>query len=274
MNKNSRNLKGNSIKLVIYRFLEKGSHGSRIYLIFDYFIMTLILLNVVALVLETFPEIKYTVGDYFTIFEIFSIVIFTIEYLLRIYIADLTYPSSSKIKSKLKFVFSFFGLIDLFAILPFYLPLLISVDLRILRIFQLMRFLRIFKIARYNRSLDLIYSVIKEKKSELAMTGFAVLLTLIVASFLVFKVEGDVQPEKFPNLLSCFLWAFATFTSIGYGDVYPITTLGKFLTVIISALGIGLIALPTGIISAGFFEKIEKDKKKSQKCPHCGKEIS
>jgi voltage-gated potassium channel len=136
-----------------------------------------------------------------------------------------------------------------------------------------MRFLRIFKINRYNNSLNLIYSVIKEKKSELAMTGFVALLTLFVASFLMFEVEGEAQPDKFPNLLSCFWWAIATLTTVGYGDVYPITALGKFLSGIIAVLGIGLVALPTGLISAGFVEKIVKDKKRPKKCPHCGKDL-
>jgi len=273
MAKNSKHKKEHSIKQKIYRFIEKGSHGSRLNLIFDYFIMTLIMLNVVSIILETIPEIRNYLGDSLRIFDIFSVVIFTIEYLLRIYVADLTHPSSNIIKSRLKFIFSTFGLIDLFAILPFYLPFLIKIDLRFLRILRIMRFLRIFKINRYNNSLNLIYSVIKEKKSELAMTGFVALLTLFVASFLMFEVEGTVQPDKFPNLLSCFWWAIATLTTVGYGDVYPITALGKFLSGIIAVLGIGLVALPTGLISAGFVEKIMKDKRKPKKCPHCGKDL-
>lgn len=270
---NKKHIDKHSIKQKIYRFIEKGSHGSKINLIFDYSIMTLIMLNVVSIILETIPEIRNYLGNSLRIFDIFSVVIFTIEYLLRIYIADLTHPSSNKIKSRLKFIFSTFGLIDLFAILPFYLPFLIKIDLRFLRILRIMRFLRIFKINRYNNSLNLIYSVIKEKKSELAMTGFVALLTLFVASFLMFEVEGEAQPDKFPNLLSCFWWAIATLTTVGYGDVYPITALGKFLSGIIAVLGIGLVALPTGLISAGFVEKIVKDKRKPKKCPHCGKDL-
>jgi voltage-gated potassium channel len=258
----------------IYRLVEKGSHGSKVNLIFDYSIMSLIILNVGALILETIPEIKESYGLSLRSFEIFSVAIFSIEYLLRIYVSSLTYPSSNRIKSALKFIFSFYGLVDLLAIVPFYLPFLIKIDLRFLRILRLMRFLRILKINRYNSSLSLIFSVIREKKSELTITGFVALLILFTSSFLMYYVEGEAQPDKFPNILSCFWWAIATLTTVGYGDVYPITGLGKFLSGIIAILGIGLVALPTGLVSAGFMDKIGKSKNESSsKCPHCGKNI-
>lgn len=260
-------------KQKIYRIIEKGSHGSRKNLIFDYFIMTLIILNVLALIIETHPEIKESIGDFLHIFEICIVFIFTIEYLMRIYIADISHPSSNRIKSRMKFIFSTFGIIDLLSIIPFFMPMLIRIDLRFLRIFRIMRFFRIFKITRYNSSLNLIYSVIKEKRAELAMTWFVGILILIVASFLMFEVEGEVQPDKFPNIISCFWWAIATMTTVGYGDVFPITAMGKILSGVLAVLGIGLAALPTGIISAGFIEKIGKDKKRAKKCPHCGKDL-
>ncbi|MBI5540529.1 MAG: ion transporter [Bacteroidia bacterium] len=260
------------IRKKIYRLVEKGSHGSKINLIFDYCIMSLIIINVIALILETIPEIKESLKLFLRLIEIISVIIFSIEYILRIYVSNLTYPSSSKIKSAFKFVFSFYGIIDLLAITPFYLPFIIKIDLRFVRILRLMRFFRIFKINRYNNSLSLIYSVIKEKKSELAMTGFVALLILFIASFLMYYVEGEVQPDKFSNILSCFWWAIATLTTVGYGDVYPITGLGKILSGIIAILGIGLVALPTGLVSAGFMEKIGKKNNESKKCPHCGKE--
>lgn len=256
----------------IYHLVEKGAHGSKVNLIFDYTIMTLIVINVVALILETVSGIKDSVGFLLRQVEIISVIIFSIEYLLRLYVSDLTYPSSSKVKSAFKFIFSFYGLIDLLAILPFYLPSFIKVDLRFIRVVRLMRFLRILKIGRYNNSLSLIYTVIKEKKAEMAMTGFVALLILIIASFLMYYTEGESQPDKFPNILSCFWWAIATLTTVGYGDVYPITGLGKFLSGIIAVLGIGLVALPTGLVSAGFMEKIGKKNNGCKTCPHCGKE--
>ncbi|MGQ8336553.1 ion transporter [Sunxiuqinia sp. A32] len=259
------------LKHKIFHLVEKGSHGSKMNLIFDYSIMALIILNTIAIILKSIPEINSHIRIFLIEFEIFSVIIFSIEYLLRIYVADMTHPSPSKTKSIVKFIFSPYGIIDLLAILPFYLPFIISIDLRFLRILRLMRFLRLMKINRYNSSLKLIGEVIKEKKTELAMTGFITLLILLIASFLMYDVEGKVQPEKFPNILACFWWAIATLTTVGYGDVYPITALGKFISGVIATVGIGIVALPTGIISAGFMGKIENKKNPVQKCPHCGK---
>jgi len=261
------------IKQKTYKLIARGDHGSRINLTFDYAIMILIVLNVIAIIFETIPEINKPLRGFLRVFEIVSVIIFSIEYILRIYVSDLTHPSSSRIKSALKFVFSAYGLIDLLAIIPFYLPFLIKVDLRFLRILRLMRFLRILKINRYNNSLNLIWTVIKEKKTELAITGFVTFLILMIASFLMYYIEGQAQPDKFPNIIASFWWAIATLTTVGYGDVYPITGFGKFVSGLIAVLGIGLVALPTGLVSAGFMEKIGKSDKTSKKCPHCGKEI-
>lgn len=167
-------------------------------------------------------------------------------------------------------------MIDLFAILPFYLPMLIKMDLRFLRALRLTRFLRILKVNRYNDSLNLIWTVIKEKKSELVVTGFVTFLILLLASFTMYYIEGEKQPDQFPNILATFWWAIATLTTVGYGDVYPITGLGKLISGLIAILGIGLVALPTGLISAGFMSKIENRKQNDsddEKCPHCGKNI-
>lgn len=261
------------IKHKTYKLIEKGAHGSKINLTFDYAIMILIVLNVIAIIFETIPEINKPLHGFLRIFEIVSVIIFSIEYILRIYVSDLTHPSRSRIKSAFKFIFSAYGLIDLLAIIPFYLPFLIKVDLRFLRILRLLRFLRILKINRYNNSLNLIWNVIKEKKAELAITGFVTLLILMIASFLMYYIEGQAQPDKFPNIIASFWWAIATLTTVGYGDVYPITGFGKFVSGLIAVLGIGLVALPTGLVSAGFIEKIGKSDKESKKCPHCGKEI-
>ena len=262
-------------KLQIYHLLEKGSHGSKYNLVVDYSIMTLIILNVIAMIFETVSEIELQYHDFFNAFEAFSIVIFSLEYVLRLYISDLSHPASTKWKSAALFIFSIYGLIDLVAILPFYLPLLFPIDLRFLRILRLLRFFRIFKINRYNNSLHIIGQVIKEKKPELAITGFLSILIIIVASFLMYFLEGKVQPEKFPNVIASFWWAITTLTTLGYGDVVPITAWGKVVSGLIAVLGIGIIALPTGIISAGFINFRSSNNKdyENETCPHCGKKI-
>ena len=261
------------VKNKVYNLVEKGAHGSRLNLTFDYAIMILIILNVIAIILETIIEIEKPLGQFLRIFEIVSVIIFTLEYILRIYVSDLTHPSGSKIKSAFKFIFSTYGLIDLLAIIPFYLPFLIKIDLRFIRIIRLMRFMRILKINRYNKSLNLIWMVIKEKKIELAITGFVTFLILIIASFLMYYIEGQAQPDKFPNIIASFWWAIATLTTVGYGDVFPITGFGKFVSGLIAVLGIGLVALPTGMVSSGFMEKIGQTRKESKICPHCGRKI-
>jgi voltage-gated potassium channel len=263
------------MKQRIYHLVEKGSHGSTVNLLFDYFIIILIILNVVAIALDTLTGLSSQFQTLLKVFEIVSIGIFTIEYLRRLYVSDITHPAKNKIASALKFMVSTFGIIDLLAILPFYIPFIIKVDLRFLRILRLVRFFRIFKISRYNSTLKLIRDVIKEKRAELGMTVFIATLFLLISAFLMYHVENPVQPDKFPNIFSSIWWAIATLTTIGYGDIYPITTLGKVISGAVAIMGIGLIALPTGIISAGFVEKINQAKtaKKKNICPHCGKEI-
>jgi voltage-gated potassium channel len=266
------------MKQKIYNILEK--EGSRGNVIFEYFIVSLIILNVIAIALDTIREVGPLLKFALSIFEAFSIVIFSIEYILRIYISDLSHPASTRFRSRLRFIFSFFGLIDLAAILPFYLPFLIRADMRFLRILRLLRFFRIFKLSRYNSTLQLIWDVIKEKKSEFIMTFFISSLMLLVSAFLIYYTEGPAQPDKFPNIFYSLWWAVGTLTPLGYGAVEPVTTAGKVISAIVAIIGIGLIALPTGILSAGFIDRISRDQKEKEKsagndvCPHCGRKIS
>jgi voltage-gated potassium channel len=273
------------MKQKLYNILEK--EGSRENLIFEYILVTLIILNVISIGLDTVRDLRPEMVFALNIFEAFSIVVFSVEYLIRLYLADLTHPAVTGFRSRLRFMFSFFGLVDLVAILPFYLPFVIKADMRFLRILRLIRFFRIFKLSRYNSTLQLIWDVIKEKKSEFIMTFFISFLMLLVSAFLMYYVENPVQPENFRHIFSSLWWAVATLTPLGYGGVEPITTTGKVISAIVAVIGIGLIALPTGIISAGFIQKIktiEANEKKEEKgdetkaidrkiCPHCGKEI-
>ncbi|MBQ1884457.1 MAG: ion transporter [Bacteroidales bacterium] len=256
---------------------------------FNYFIMTLILVNVVSMILETVQPIYKPYSAYFHAFELFVIAVFTCEYIMRILTADLAFPCGNRFKSILKYMFSFYGLIDLLAILPFYMPFT-KLDLRIVRTLRLLRFLRLFKITRYNNSMELIKSVMSEKRSELGVTCFVIIIVMIIASFLMFYAENKAQPEHFPNVLSCIWWSIVTLTTVGYGDVFPITGIGRFIGGVIAFLGIGLVALPTGIISAGFLEKLNqnnKDKNSDKNdnsncqhtsdhqkyCPYCGHKL-
>ena len=239
------------------------------------FIYALIILNIVALILESYEELNAKYSTIFYLFEVFSVAIFTVEYLLRIWVSDKTKEDK---RERLNFAFSTLGIIDLIAIIPFYLPFIFPFDLRIVRILRLFRLLRIFKLSRYSNSLKTMKYIFKETKSELSMTLFVVFVLMILSSTLMYHIEHDVQPEKFASIGDALWWSVITLTTVGFGDVYPITGLGKFLSGIIALIGIGFVALPTGIISSAFIEKIqiEKNLKKEKKdcnCPHCGKNI-
>jgi len=242
------------------------------------FLYGLIIINVVALILESYKDLHAEYKPWFHYIEIFSVAIFSAEYVLRLWAsgANPSYKGNSIVK-RFRYMFSTYGLLDLFAILPFYLPLFFAFDLRILRIVRLFRLLRILKIGRYSRSFKTINSVLKETKPELLTTVFVTFVLLVLSSTLMYYIEQEAQPENFKSIGHSFWWAVATLTTVGYGDVYPITGMGKILSGVIALIGIGFVALPTGIISSAFIEKVQKEKKDQQrkvcKCPKCGCEI-
>lgn len=242
----------------------------------EYFISGLIVINTIAIVLESYESLNTAYGYFFNLLEIFSIGVFTIEYLIRIWIADVVYPKLSPFKAKIKYITSFMGIIDLISILPFYLPYVLKVDLRVFRTLRLFRLLRLLKLKRYFKSLGVILSVIKKTKNEIFVTIFLVFILLVLASTLMYNIEKTAQPEAFQNIGQAMWWAVATLTTVGYGDIYPVTGLGKILSAFIALLGIGIVALPTGIISSAYIEEIrgsKKEEKKNCECPHCGKDI-
>ena len=268
-----------SIKKRVFEIIEKGKPGDRASRYFDLFLVILIVLNVVAIILESVKTIYTVFPTGFRAFEVFSVLVFTVEFILRVWTAEYKVQASKRSTARIKYIFTPMAIIDLLAILPFYLPFLLPVDLRFLRILRLTRLLRLLKIQRYSQSLQLIGKVLKEKKEELVVTIFVTFILIVFASTLMFYLESDEQPDQFPNIISVFWWAIATLTTIGYGDVYPVTGWGRFLSGVIAVLGIGLVALPTGILSSGFIEELSSQKKKFQQterykyCPHCGREI-
>lgn len=261
------------VKKRIFEILQSGKDNDILSKIFDIFIIILIIINVVSLVIETF-YIPQNIENILLYIETISVVIFTVEYLLRVWTANLLYPNLSKPKATLKYIFSFMALIDLLAILPFYMPFFIPIDLRVLRSLRLVRLLRLFKLNRYTTALVTIGTVFKNKANQLLSSVFVVSLLMLISSILIYSVEHDSQPESFSNAFSGLWWAIATFTTIGYGDIYPVTVLGRILGATIGVLGIALVAVPTGIISAGFME-ITQSKEDDEKthCPYCGHKL-
>ena len=248
--------------------------------IFDVSIIILIIINVITVIADTF-EIPDWMSSVLWYIELVSVIIFSAEYLLRIYVADLDHPELSPLKARIKYIFSFMAIIDLLAILPFYIPFIIPIDLRVLRMLRIIRLMRIFKINRYTTALSTVAGVFRRKKHELLLSIAVVLILIIIAAVLMYNVENEAQPDAFDNAFSALWWAVATLTTVGYGDVYPVTVIGKMLSAVIALLGIGLVAVPTGIISCGFVEAMEEKNKENEEkqndekcyCPYCGKKI-
>jgi voltage-gated potassium channel len=235
----------------------------------DYFIIVLIILNVIAVILETVDSVYRGNESVFKMFEIFSVTVFTIEYILRIWTCTIKEKYKHPFWGRIRFMFSLGALIDLAAILPFYLPLVFALDLRSLRI---LRLLRVFKMGRYTKASRLIVNVIKSKKEELVLSFFITFFLIIAASTIMYFVENAAQPNQFSSIPAAMWWSVTTLTTVGYGDTVPITPLGKLLTGFISLLGIGVFALPAGILASGFSDEFNKEHKKDY-CPHCGQEL-
>lgn len=266
----------------LYHLVEETDEGSIWNKIVSWLIMGLIVASIVLIVAESFESVAVSFKQQLFYFELVSVIVFSTEYLIRILTADFLFPEESPLKARLKYMRSGMAVIDLLAILPFYLPFLITMDTRFVRTLRLLRLFRIFKLGRYSKSLKMMADVLKEKAGDLLIALFVTLLLLTVASILMYYVEHDVQPEIFPNIVATFWWAIATLTTVGYGDVYPVTGLGKLISGIIAILGIGMVALPTGIISSAFVDKITEARKAKAReeaksnpksicfCPQCG----
>lgn len=274
------NVSNNGFRAFIFKVIDNDSNSNQYSQWFDSFIIGLIILNVIAIILDSFESLSSIYGNFFWYFEFISCSIFSLEYLLRALTADFKFPHKYYLVSVWKYMKSSMAIIDLLAVLPFFLPMIFMLDFRAIRLLRLVRLLRILKLNRYFSSFKIIWNVLKSKKEELSVTIFITFVLLVIASTLMYFIENSAQPDSFPNILSSFWWAIATLTTVGYGDVYPVTAWGKVISSIIALLGIGLVALPTGILSSAFVEQIankeevlESNKKAKCYCPHCGEKL-
>ena len=265
-----------NLKYRVYDILVETDDGELIDRVVAVILMILILVNAVAVVLETVDELSAEYGALFQSLEIVSVTIFTVEYLLRLWIAPLSPRYAKPVAGRIRYAFSLMALIDLLAILPTFLPMIFPLDLRVLRFLRTFRLFRLFKLSRYVESLNTLDDVIRSKKEELTVTVVMILMLLLFSSSLMYLVENEAQPDKFPNIPAAMWWGVATLTTVGYGDVFPVTPLGKLLGAFIAFLGIGMFALPTGILASGFAEEINRRHQKNAMClcPHCGGDIS
>ncbi|MCK4847302.1 MAG: ion transporter [Deltaproteobacteria bacterium] len=205
---------------------------------FDLFIQSLIILSLVCFSIETFPDLSKSTVSALKLIELITVLIFTVEYLLRLFVAG----------RRLKFIFSFYGVIDLVAVAPFYIAS--GIDLRSIRIFRLFRLLRTFKIFRYGKAAERFAKAFAKIKEELVLFFVATIFLLFFSSVGIYYFENSAQPEEFKSVFHCLWWAVATLTTVGYGDVYPITVGGKIFTSFIVVIGLGVVAVPAGLLAS------------------------
>jgi len=256
-----------------WEILDVANPGDKTSRVWDISISALIFLNVIAVIIGSMASIQARWSSSLWKFEVISITIFTIEYLARLWSCTCQSEFKDPIRGRLRFIFRPMTLIDLAAILPFYLPFL-GLDLRSLRALRLFRLIRLAKVGRYYSSLNLIKKVLRSKKEELVLSTALLCLLLVMSSSILFYCENAAQPEAFSSIPAAMWWSVITLTTVGYGDMYPITLAGKICASFIAILGIGMFALPTGILGAGFVEAVGKKNTLKSICPKCGEEIS
>lgn len=248
----------------------EGYSDSRFGRAFQVFITSLICANVMLVIAETELALADPYGFLFHPLEIFSVAVFTGEYALRI----LTCPLDQKYRNvrfaRLRLAFTPMMLVDLAAILPFFLPFIV-IDTRFVRIIRLFRLFRIFKLSRYSESMQTLGKVFRMRAGDLSVAFFVIVIVWIFSSALMYYAEHEAQPEAFGSIPASMWWGVITLATIGYGDVVPVTIAGKIIGTGVAMLGIAVYAIPTGIMASAFTEELRK-KKRGNRCPHCGKE--
>ena len=242
------------MKKRIFDIIQIGEAGDTPSLIFDYVLMANIILNILVVILETFDQLA-SYGRLFWVVEIVTTIFFCVEYVLRFWTADILYPESGSVRARVKFFFSFDGLVCLLTIIPaFFLSGMV-----VFRMLRVVRVLHLFRLNKKYDSFHVIASVIVEKSRQILSSLFIIFVLMLAGSICMYNAEHAAQPEVFKNAFSGFWWCVTTILTIGYGDIYPVTITGTILAIILSFLGVGAVAIPTGIISAGFVERFTKE---------------
>lgn len=247
--------KERTIRQKIYSALNRDVYSGEMHDLVDIALSLVIFLSVIAVMLESVAGVHEFMAEEFIIFDTFSVIVFSIEYILRLYSCVENPDYEEPIAGRLKYMMTPTAIIDLLAVLPFYLVYFVQVDLRFLRVVRLMRLL---KFTRYNKAMNMLTEVVLEQLPALSTTLFILLIMIVFAASIVYLFEHDAQPDKFSSIPEATYWAVITLLSVGYGDIYPVTPVGQFLTMLITIVGLGLVALPTGILASGFTEKMRQ----------------
>jgi voltage-gated potassium channel len=262
-----------AIKRRAFEILSIPADGDGLSKAFDVFLMTLIMVNVVAVIVGTVEGLSLEAVSLLKSLELYSVIIFTVEYVLRLWTCTLDERFRRPVWGRVRYALTVMAVFDLFAILPFYLPMLLPVDLRFLRALRLFRIFRLVKLGRYSGALRTLGDVVRSKKADLAMVLFGMVILLVIGSSMMYFAEHTKQPEQFGNIPAALWWGIASITG-GYGVAAPVTSLGKAVGGFISLLRVGMFAVPSGILASGFVEEGRKKRRNGATCPHCGKEIS
>ena len=253
-----------SIRKRTFEVLDVAKKGDRLSVIMDVLLISLISLNVLSLILETLPSMKHEYKNFFDGFEMISVIIFSVEYIARVWSSVENSGRNFKhpVWGRIRYMFTPMAMIDLIVIMPLYLGLFFTVDLRFMRV---LRLLRVFKLTRYSASMSLLLQVLADELKSIGAALFVLCMLIIMASSLIYLAEHAVQPEKFSSIPAAMWWAIVTMTSVGYGDVVPVTVMGKVLASIISIISIGIVALPAGLLASGFSEAIRQRRESYEK---------
>lgn len=241
----------------VFDTIQIGNKRNLVSRIFDWVIVISIFANLFAIIFETFDEaVPYM--NLLRAIEFITTIFFTIEYFLRLWTAKYLYPEKNSKKAALAFALSFFGVVDFLTFFPFFLPFVFPRGAVAFRIFRVFRILRLFQINTQYDAFNVIVNVLNEKKSQIFYSVCMISILMLASSLCMYSLEHEAQPEQFKNAFSGIWWSMSTLLTVGYGDIYPITTLGKLMAIVIAFLGVGMVAIPTGIISAGFVEQYSK----------------
>ena len=224
----------------------------------------MLLLNLAVTILYTFDRMELQYGGLLLAIEAITVAFFAVDYILRVWTAPAVFPNLTEFRAIRKYVFSMAGIVDLLSFLPYYLPIFFPTGAAVFRIFRVVRIFRLFQINAYYSSLNVITEVLNSRRQQLVSSVFIILVLMVASSLCMYSLENAAQPEVFSNAFSGIWWAVSTLLTVGYGDIYPITIPGKIVSIFITFLGVGMVAIPTGIISAGFVDQFSRIKRLSE----------
>lgn len=248
----------------IFQIIEVGNDLDTASRAYDFLNVILIVVNLAVSIMYTYSNLRENYGEILLIVEGVTVGFFTVDYILRLFVAKFMYPRLKERHAIKKYVFSFNGIVDVLSFVPYYLPTFFPMGTVAFRMIRIIRIFRLFRINAYYDSLSVIKEVLSGKKQQLISSVFIILVLMVGSSLCMYSLENEAQPEVFTNAFSGIWWATSTLLTVGYGDIYPITFLGKLFGIIIAFLGVGMVAIPTGIISAGFVDQYSTIKKKTE----------